>query len=410
MGSLSHFLREQKHAFLQSLSAPTGLANSNWTVVMGNEAGDLDTQASSLAYSYLSTRLLHSPTIALSRTARPDLALRPENTLAFSRASVSPDDLLCIDDLPSPPPAFPRIALVDHNRLSSEFSGEVVGVIDHHSDEGFYPSASPRLIRTPEEAGSCTSLVTEHFRALWQAHLDDVPKEVAFLLLCTILIDTGGLKPDGKAQAVDRAAAAFLMPLAGYPSPAGLTANSEGTVPPEVEQLFTELITKKFDVAGLSTRDLLRRDYKQYSISPVEGGKGGKVELGLCTVPLGLGPWAAKDPQIWTGVQEYIAERGLDVCGILTTYRNEKGKHRRQVVLCLRERADADAALGRMLREGLEGSQELRLVREEGKKKFGLGTGEEEGVCVWKQGNVQATRKQVAPLVSKSINTLRKAL
>ncbi|KZT60055.1 DHH phosphoesterase [Calocera cornea HHB12733] len=395
MGALSQFLKEQKHLFLADVAANN---LGRWTVVTGNEAGDLDTQASAIAYAYLTTTLLQQPTIAFSRTARADLHLRPENTFAFQRAGVDPTDLLCVDDLPHPLPALPKMALVDHNRLGPEFSqgAEVVGIIDHHDDEHLYPTANPRVILPPTQAGSCTSLVTSHFRALWEQHLSDVPGEIAFLLLCTILIDTGALKADGKAQPVDRQAAAFLMPLAGFPAPASLSADA---VPPEVEELATELITKKFDVGRLSTRDLLRRDYKEYTVSG-EGEGGKKVQLGLATVPLGLKLWADKDPKLWEGVDAYIHERGLDVCGLLTTFRTaNKGKHRREVVLVLRPAGNAE--LLRLLEEGLEGSAELSLVREPKKEALGTATGVEgeERRRVWDQGNVKATRKQVAPLV-----------
>ena len=46
-----------------------------------------------------------------------------------------------------------------------------------------------------------------------------MPGELATVLLCAILIDTGGLKPKGKALAVDYVAAYHLLPRSSLASP-----------------------------------------------------------------------------------------------------------------------------------------------------------------------------------------------
>ena len=111
------------------------------------------------------------PSIALLQISRNDLGLRPENVHALKLASLSTDqnEILCIDDLPSLTP-FPsnRFALVDHNRLLSQFAEnnsdvEVVAVLDHHEDEGLYKdTANPRMIVVP--TGSASSVVTQYIR------------------------------------------------------------------------------------------------------------------------------------------------------------------------------------------------------------------------------------------------------
>ncbi|EJU01300.1 DHH phosphoesterase [Dacryopinax primogenitus] len=403
MDTLAEFLRKQKFIFLRDVAAHN---HSRWSVVTGNEAGDLDSQVSAIAYAYLTTTLLHTPTVALSRTPRTDFRLRPENILALSYASITPDDLVCIDDLPHPLPGFSRIALVDHNRLGPEFAatearGRVTGVIDHHEDEKLYLGVSPRLILPPERAASCSSLVTSNFRLTWDQNPADVPKELAFLLLCTVLIDTGGLKPSGKAQPIDFRAMEYLLPKAGLlPSTEVNTAALEaGTLPDRVEELSQELLVTKFDVHDLSTHDLLRRDYKQYEYSTAEDEGGYAVHVGLATVPVSLNVLSQKPPGIWAAGEEYMRERELDVLGMLLTYRTEKkGKHRRKLVFLVRP--GGDSVLLDMLASALEEEEELELKRElewEGDLRAPPGRAR-----IWDQGNVKATRKQVAPVVGRA--------
>ncbi|KAG8910576.1 Exopolyphosphatase, partial [Tulasnella sp. 408] len=182
--SLAEFLRQNKQQFLQDLEAKNA---DKWTVVMGNEAGDLDTIASSVAYSYLATKLQNTPTVALVQTSHTDLYLRKENlyALEFSNLDSTGADLLCIDDISDSHPlnmSFSTYVLVDHNTLEDAFeggTGKVVGIIDHHTDEKNYPDAAFREI---EPAGSCTSLVARHFQNEWTVEAGVSP-DVATLLL-----------------------------------------------------------------------------------------------------------------------------------------------------------------------------------------------------------------------------------
>ncbi|KAG8916317.1 Exopolyphosphatase [Tulasnella sp. 419] len=378
MGKLSEFLVSNKASFLEDVKNNKG---GNWTVVMGNEAGDLDTVASSIAYSYLATSLRNDPTVALIQTPHSDLYLRPENLFAFQIAGLDAEqrDLLCVDDLPTST-TFPKIALVDHNRLNPAFEGDsvkVVGVIDHHADEGLYKDANPRDI-TP--VGSCASLVARDFQHLWTD--SPVPQEVATLLLSAIYIDTAGLKPGDKAVDIDRAAASFLSKHSTLPEQPqiGLIGEEPGL---SLATLAKALSSRKKDIDNLSTRDLLRRDYKQW----IWGG----LSTGISTVPCGSKDWLDKDAKFWEGLDAYLDEKKLSILGVLTTFKDKKEK-RREVLFLLR--SDVPQELETKLWNGLESSEELQLEK---KKKV-----EVEGnrrAKVWNQRNVTATRKQIAPLV-----------
>lgn len=387
MTALSTFLSENKKKFIEDVVKDGG---KDWTIVMGNEAGDLDTIASSVAYSYLSQRQTNHPTIALIQMHRADLFLRPENLLAFQFAHLSPshDDLFMLDDLPVPTKSLKTtFALVDHNQLGPEFNGTVVGVIDHHVDEGLYPNANPRDIVL---VGSATSLVARHFKDAWKSLDPPPPPEVATLLLSAIFIDTGGLKPKGKAEQIDRDSADFLLPVStfapSYVHPEGSIHSSSES--PSIAQITDQLSTQKADVSHLDSRDLFRRDYKEY----VSGTP--PVRVGLSTVPLGPKPWLEKDPELGKALDAWAEERKLDVAGILVTYRTEKkNKKRRGIILWVRK---GEEALAKKLEKGLEKNKELDLDPVKG----AMGLAEAgRRVKVWDQLNTDATRKVIAPAI-----------
>ena len=396
---------------------------------------DLDSLASSISFSYLSNALLAERAIPLVLTPPSLMQLRPENLFALQLASTPLPTLLHLSSLPSGPSSLAqhgaKFALVDHNKLLPIFeNGKVVAILDHHQDDGEHLDANPRTIQVP--TGSCAALVAKHFAPEWQAAISGpagqagspVPPEVATLLLSSILIDTGGLKTKegSKTTQTDLEAASFLWPL----STLGNTteANFASEVPLPLKDLTQELLDTKSDVSRLSTHDLLIRDYKSYSLAtssvafPV-------LKVGLSTVPMGLKTWLGRDGSGWDGLLDdtdaYMAEHDLDIEGILTTYRSDKGNHKRELVLILSSGAKRaitnDEQAERIFNElvaGLEADPVLDLG--EWKKKSLLKSldktkkGEvmvagdtfvKDGRWgkVWSQRNTSATRKQLQPVL-----------
>ncbi|TBU42199.1 DHH phosphoesterase [Dichomitus squalens] len=429
--TLSTFLKERNTSYLDAVKS--GKAK-DWTVVVGNEAGDLDSIASAIAFAWYASKVQGAPAVSLTQTPRSDLHLRAENLHAFGLAQLSPDtDILCIDDVPydsSGPFPSANFALVDHNRLNSRFTrgnpdARVVAVVDHHQDEGLYrETADPRLIVVP--TGSCASLVTQLFDQ--QAAADDIPPELATLLLCSILIDTGGLRPGGKAEAADHRAASLLIPRAQaavFNQQALVASPLEGSErdaqaqsgvqineaapheTPGLKELHTTLQEKKASVAHLRTHDLLRRDYKEYSMSPA-GAPSTEIQVGLSSVPIGFAEWLPRHgDDFFRETERYMAERGLKVLGILTSFRDEehpgkdgRGKHRREQMYVVR----GDKALADALFDALAESEELKLKRVKFPE-YGVHNGfrDEFRSRVWQQKNVDATRKATAPLVKSII-------
>ncbi|KAF9224965.1 DHH phosphoesterase [Gyrodon lividus] len=438
--SLSNYLAEQKTRFIAD-------QGQGWTIVMGNEAGDLDTLASSIGCAWM---LSHTPTsqidgkaIALITTSRQDFVLRPENIHALQVAGIGEQlqELLCPEDLPKPN-LCKNYALVDHNSLHSDYTkpdARVTAVVDHHEDEGkYFNTASPRVI---EPSGSCASLVT---RIIMSSPTLQISAELATLLLTAVLIDTQGLRKGGKALDVDHNASAWLLPRSNVTLPDGLLGQMIGTSAalsdhPSVQSLSSTLGAKKLSISHLSTRDLLRRDYKEYNLNPsssISPDHGRPIKAGLATIPLRLSSFFSPSPtSAVTATQDWMKERGLAVLGVLTTYKSRKGKGKREGMWVV-DGESSGPQLSQSLFSGLEANEVLRL-RRAGFERYGFKNhagkeGSEEGgesdvsdlreeesvgepdegldesvlsarfaTRVYKQKNASATRKQVAPALKR---------
>ena len=344
----------------------------------------------------------------------------------------------------------PRYALVDHNVLlplfrsnveQAEGAGDkVVAILDHHVDEQQHLDASPRTIKV---VGSCASLVVEHFSALLPPSTQ-LPSALADLLLSAILIDTG-LKPTttgGKATPTDLTAVQYLLPFSSFRSSSTLPSSFTAAEPVAAPDPFAPLLAvnkilgdKKFDVAHLSGRDLLRRDYKEYVSSPSEGG----WRYGLSTVPLPLSTWLAKEREGLKGwelveqdVEAWMRERRLNFAAVLTSFQSAMetsvkkggaGKHQRELLLHIGAGEGSKKLEG--LFDGLEKDETLQLGRWKGGDVPNVVGGKWK---VWQQGalasqwsafrrgelmtrsyctgNAKATRKQVAPVVKAILHAL----
>lgn len=413
MSGLWSWGMKQAVSGLFSVISPVDPSYRSWS--------DLDSVASSIALAWMETSTTGRPTIPLIQTQRPDFGLRPENLQALSDSGLEQGapELLCLDEVPWKS-RFPSntFALVDHNRLQGQYEKDnspckVTSVVDHHEDEGFHLDAATRVVAP---AGSCASHVA---KLLLQ---DNIPKEIALLLLSAICIDTSGLKPGGKALQVDREATVFLLSKVGH-SPmnsASTTGEAELASLPFVRDLTTKLSEKKDAVSHLSTRDLLRRDYKQYSLNlPWAQPETTTINAGLSTVPVGLESIIPQGPrEFWAHTKQWMEERDLSVLGILTSFRDgkningksgKKGKHKRQMVWVIRPRTGEESksldinTLAGKLSEGIESSEELRVLSLDFEM---FGTSEKDidpsmRVQLYQQGNADATRKVTAPLLKK---------
>ncbi|KAI9179676.1 Exopolyphosphatase [Blastocladiella emersonii ATCC 22665] len=300
-------------------------------VVLGNEAADLDSAIASLIYAYG----LHLATGAFAVPALPiplaDLPLRTEVT-AFLDDGLLPwstlltsEDLSVLLPLMGPPPGT-HVALVDFNVLPPSLqhvSPAVSAILDHHADGGHFPAASPRVV---EVVGSATSLVVRHFREVFDRQPAAVKAEIGALALGPIVVDTVNFDPAmARATPVDVTATEWCMAAAG-------TDVAHRTA------LFERLNAAKLAIAHLATRDLLRKDYKEYELN----GAGGRY--GISSVTWDLDAWRARDgaAAVAKDAREYLSQRELRALFIFTAFTDARGAFARQLAVVAPESGIAD--------------------------------------------------------------------
>ncbi|KAM6972860.1 LOW QUALITY PROTEIN: exopolyphosphatase PRUNE1-like [Aplochiton taeniatus] len=259
--------------FLQTCSAAVKASSQDspgFHVVLGNEACDVDSMVSSLAFAYFLSRGSgpgkHMP-IPVMNIPRAEFSLRSDSIFLLKEIGVPPETLVFRDELD-----LARLhgdnrltlTLVDHNVLASTdqaLEEVVVEVIDHHRLER--PTSSSCSV-TVETVGSCASLVTDRICRIAPEVLD---RQLALLLYGTIVVDCVNMAPEaGKVTSRDSQVARLLETQ--FPD-----------LPPR-GALFQTLQNAKFDVSGLSTEQILLKDMKKVS--------GGDLRIAVCTVYLTL--------------------------------------------------------------------------------------------------------------------------
>ncbi len=350
---------------------------------------DLDSLCSTLLLAYFRTQ---APTpytfhLTLSTLPRADLGLRTELDAVLKYTDVRPSDLLTLSDLPADLGLEnTRWVLADHNALTgdlgSQFSGAIVGCVDHHEDEGKVPAEcgdEPRIIRT---CGSCMSLVVEYCRDVWDVMAKESPdvaadSALARVALSPILIDTTNLKSKAKTTETDIKAVELVE-----------THISDAAY--DRQAFFDEVTRVKEDISSLSYADILRKDYKQWR----EGG----LTLGISCVVQPLDYMLEKigrRQELVQALEKWAGEQKLDIASIMTVSHKDGQFARELLVWALND--EAVKAAERFVERF---SDELQL------QTWGDGELDDDSggwrKC-WAQQNLSHSRKQVAPMLREAM-------
>jgi exopolyphosphatase len=389
VGHFSEWSRATKKAFLVDWQA--GKA-SEWTIVEGNEGGDMDSMTAALTWAYHlghSTENSSHPikAIALLQTPSHALDLRPENKLALDNSQMTPghEDLLTMDELPEDPETLSKklkgIVLVDHAEPLRKWNrAKILSIFDHHKDRGTAPKAEPRVFET---AASCTTLVArqmlDELEDLDQEY--HMPHELLELILSAIAIDSGGLTSD-KTTKTDIETSKRVLARSAW---------AKKNLEDVMEDLDDDLSSAQKDIDSFDLRDLLRRDWKGDLID-TPSPRTPTVSLGFASIPYSMDEqilktdfaelfdWFAvhavrhiKSPRSsYTNLsQAWTAETGVDISICLNKYKkhykNGEKEKIREIVLTVRDdvRIDQDQAdsLFKVVKDALENNKEgIELV------------------------------------------------
>jgi exopolyphosphatase len=281
---------------------------SGLRLVTGSPAADADCLGSSIGYAFLQSQDAPPGRLVLPWVPIPraELALRPEVLLLIRRAGLAERCLAFAEDFAPEAleagggrePALaagPELVLVDSDGawLPAAARRRIVEVLDHHPGAR-RPAEAPEARWTVEAVGSACTLVTERLLARDPALVD---AGLALLLLGPILLDTVLFASAvGRATPRDRQAAARLSAIAGVGE----------------AELYVELLSARQGLPGLSSRDLLRRDYK--------GAEAGGLRYGISSSPVSLRRWRERDPAPERAVIRFREERGLDLLLVMIAY------------------------------------------------------------------------------------------
>lgn len=152
------------------------------------------------------------------------------------------------------------VALVDFSDIAQAPANigdaNIVAVVDHHKI-GDVVTSSP-IFFYAKPVGCTATVLLE----MYKSNNVVVPKDIAGGMLCAILSDTVNFKSPTCTDA-DKAAVAELLQVAGVT---------------DQDALFMEMLKAKSSVAGVPSRDLIFRDYKDFDMNGKKVGIG-QIEL-----------------------------------------------------------------------------------------------------------------------------------
>ncbi|XP_038828400.1 exopolyphosphatase PRUNE1-like [Salvelinus namaycush] len=357
--------------FLQRCSAAikgSAEGSSGIHVILGNEACDLDSMVSSLAFAYFLSKTSGSSgktVVPVLNIPRAEFHLRSDNVFLLKESGVPPEALVFRDEVDLAGLHRAKrlmLTLVDHNVLPSadiDLEEAVVEVIDHHHLERT-PSISCSV--TVETVGSCATLVTEHIHHKAPEVLD---RQVAQLLYGAIVLDCVNMAPEaGKVTPKDSQLSCLLE--SRFPD-----------LPPR-GALFQSLQSAKFDISGLSTEQILLKDMKAVS--------GGDLRLAVSAVYMTLDVFLQRR-SLQQELCEFCHKHRFGAVVAMTISFNERSEPHRQLAVY---------SSSTLYRE--EVSQALEKARNPSLS-FSPMSSPFNNIKSYLQGNALASRNKVLPIL-----------
>jgi len=211
--------------------------------VVGHLSPDSDSVCSAIAVAELKRQL------GFECEARVTGKINNETEFVLERFGVGVPDIL--DSAESE-----DIILVDHSDLSQGVNdldkAKIVGIVDHHKLGDVETSVPVEILVRPL---GCTCTI---IKSLFDYYEKNIPKEIAGIMLCAILSDTVIFKSPTTTDE-DKRVCGELAEIVGVE---------------DLEELGMEMFRVKSSIEGMSAKDLVRRDYKDFEM------KGKKIGVG----------------------------------------------------------------------------------------------------------------------------------
>ena len=378
----------------------------DFSFVLGNEASDLDSVASTVGLAYFLDTVNNDQKqrfVPLIQRNEDTIDLRKEIKLALGDSNISHNDVLTLDELPLKvkelAPKINGIYLVDHNNPVNDWElAHVRGVIDHHKQRGSNHSsdANPYII---EHTKSCTSLVTREISGILKEGNDEVVNDLSLLLLSAIALDTKGLTD---ATDVDIESARTL-----YKSI--FKKLDDKKFRKYVKQLFKKFKKATKDLDHLNFLELLMRDYKG---DYVENKHLHRLHVGYASIPISIEEQIKRTPSKslddYRNIERnFMVSVNSDINFILSKHkvkdneRDEKIKVRELSVLVRNDdhlnEKQAQIAFDKIV-NAIETHLDVRVeddeFNEHGKRR------------IWVQNNEGVGRKIVRPVVENALKDM----
>ncbi|NXL86118.1 PRUN1 Exopolyphosphatase, partial [Alectura lathami] len=341
-------------------------------VVMGNEACDLDSAVSALALAYFLAKTsvpAKAAFIPVLNIPRSDFALRTETTFLLREHGIPDASLIFRDEIDLAglhQAGLLSLTLVDHHVLPSADAAleeAVVDVLDHRPLER---ERAPSCQLTVELVGSCATLVTERIAQGPPGVLD---RTTAALLHGTILLDSVNLSPAaGKVTPRDVACISLL----------------ESRFPelPAHDTIYEALQGAKFDVSGLTTEQMLRKDLKTVSSD--------EQVLAISGIYMDLKVFLHR-PGLLQDLEAFCQARGYSGLVAMTVSFNERYEPTRQLAVYSQHEA-----LRNTVCQALEEATAPALHLQPLPSPWSC-------ISAYAQGNALASRKKVLPILRSAL-------
>ncbi|ODV85623.1 hypothetical protein CANARDRAFT_184063, partial [[Candida] arabinofermentans NRRL YB-2248] len=343
------------------------------TIITGNQSCDLDSAVSSHTYALLGGSKIDNDelVIPLLNINRVDLKIRKDVHKLFQDCGFNMNDIFCIDDFKN---VFVgggglkfsiNLILTDHNSpqgdfiksLINDYDAKVVGIIDHHFDEGEFKDAKLRII---QECGSCTSLVIKELHDNNSKLFNDVDSDLRKFCVMPILMDTSYLKR--RVCEVDLQSVKLLVGDFNIYS-----------------QYYNNINDAKNDLNGFTMIDILKKDYKCLDVDVGDGD----LKIGVSSIPDSFSNIYKQHDinDIIQGLKDWKIENDLKFVVFMTSFNTNDGEFKRELGFLY----DDDSLKG--LIDSLKDELNLTLKLNENE------------LILFNQLKIECSRKQVIPLI-----------